>query len=214
MPRISRDEAVVLDSDTLELPYWMFRFDEMLDIIYAGRKAKSGRSGRALRSDPRGQDALQFGQRRAPCPKARFAASRPRKAAGSAPTRRSPTAFPTPCRSSTNGWASSIPRYARADLRALKNRLEALSHDPRYRFMFGKLIVEDIMARVLGHIFRLPKGGHPGHDRAARRPAERSRQFRRLGARAHGLRGRRLEPRALSGRAAVRGSAPLHPRRS
>ena len=59
-------------------------------------------------------------------------------------------------------WMGKLdPRYARADLRALKHRLEALNHDPRYRFMFGKVVVEDIMARVISHIFRVPMGSQP-----------------------------------------------------
>jgi uncharacterized protein len=46
-------------------------------------------------------------------------------------------------------------------MRALKHRLEALSHDPRFRFMFGKLMVEDIMSKVVSQIFRMPRGGAP-----------------------------------------------------
>ena len=46
-------------------------------------------------------------------------------------------------------------------MRALKHRLEALSHDPRFRFMFGKVVVEDIMSRVVAEIFRVPKAGAP-----------------------------------------------------
>ena len=33
--------SVVLNSDNLELPYWMFKFEEIADIIYSGRKANS-----------------------------------------------------------------------------------------------------------------------------------------------------------------------------
>ncbi len=33
--------SVVLNSDNLELPYWMFKFEEIADIIYSGRKPNS-----------------------------------------------------------------------------------------------------------------------------------------------------------------------------
>ncbi len=59
-------------------------------------------------------------------------------------------------------WLGKLDqRYPRSDLRALKYRLEALSRDPRFRFMFGRVVVEDNMAKVIARIFRLPKAGPP-----------------------------------------------------
>ena len=46
-------------------------------------------------------------------------------------------------------------------LRTLKNRLESLISDPRYRFMFSQRTVEDNMAAILGSIFRIPHEGRP-----------------------------------------------------
>ncbi len=43
----------------------------------------------------------------------------------------------------------------------LKNRIEAVSGDPRFGFMFRSLSVEDTMADVLGRIFRVPTGEKP-----------------------------------------------------
>ena len=153
-----RKDSIVFDSDNLELPYWMFKFDEMVDIIYAGRKP-----------NPDESDALYEVIKSA---KARFSAAANSRL--SAVRRQS---------NSENGWVSADtpvpyrisdavqiieewmgkldPRYARADMRALKHRFEALSHDPRYRFMFGKLLVEDIMIKVVSQIFRMPKNGAP-----------------------------------------------------
>ena len=149
-----RNQAHLLDSDSLELPYWMFKFEELLDVVYTGRKPNSDES-----------DALYEVIRTA---KQRFAVSgrqveatirrnQPQESANwvSADT-------PVPYRISDalqilDEWAGKLdPRYARADLRTLKNRLDALSHDPRYRFMFGKVMVEDNMSKVIGSIFRLP----------------------------------------------------------
>jgi DNA helicase HerA-like ATPase len=152
-------DSVVFDSDNLELPYWMFKFDEMVDIIYAGRKP-----------NPDESDALYEVIKSA---KTRFAAA-------SAASRLTAVRRPSV---SENGWVSADtpvpyrisdavlvieewmgkldPRYARADMRALKHRFEALSHDPRFRFMFGKVVVEDIMTKVVSQIFRMPKDGAP-----------------------------------------------------
>jgi DNA helicase HerA-like ATPase len=155
-----REEAIVLDADTLDLPYWMFRFDEMLDIIYAGRKPNADEA-----------DALYEVIRAA---KTRFSGSNSSRLSES-PLRRqtqSETGWisadtPVPYRVNDavqilEEWMGKLdPRYARADLRSLKNRLEALSHDPRFKFMFGKVVVEDVMAKVIGQIFRLPRAGVP-----------------------------------------------------
>ncbi len=45
--------------------------------------------------------------------------------------------------------------------RRLKNRIEHLSVDGRYAFMFGNLQVLDNMTEVLSRIFRIPKNGKP-----------------------------------------------------
>lgn len=155
-----KNQAIVLDAENLELPYWMFKFDEIVEVIYSGRKPNAEES-----------DALYEMIRSA---KARFSASGASRLSES-PLRRQamPEAMttgvdtPSPYRISDalqilEDWMGKLdPRYGRADLRSLKHRLEALNHDPRYRFMFGKVVVEDVMPRVLGHIFRLPMGGQP-----------------------------------------------------
>ncbi len=148
-----RNQAYIVDAETLELPYWMFRFEEMIDVVYVGRKP-----------NPDESDALYEVIRTA---KQRFAAGG--RTVDSSIRRNQPQEFgwvsadtPVPYRISDalqilDEWAGKLdPRYARADLRSLKNRLDALSHDSRYRFMFGKVMVEDNMAKVIGALFRLP----------------------------------------------------------
>jgi uncharacterized protein len=153
-----RKDSMVFDSDNLELPYWMFKFDEMVDIIYAGRKP-----------NPEESDALYEVIKSA---KTRFSAASVSRL--SAIRRQSASEkgwvsadTPVPYRISDavqiiEEWMGKLdPRYARADMRSLKHRFEALSHDPRYRFMFGKLLVEDIMTKVVSQTFRMPQNGAP-----------------------------------------------------
>ena len=45
--------------------------------------------------------------------------------------------------------------------RRLKSRIEALTTDRRYRFMFNGLTIGDNMAEVLGRLFRIPGNGRP-----------------------------------------------------
>ena len=43
----------------------------------------------------------------------------------------------------------------------LKARIETISQDPRYDFMFGSLTVKDNLADILKRLFRIPVGGKP-----------------------------------------------------
>ena len=151
-------EAVTLDADSLELPYWMFRFDELTEIIFNGRKPS-----------PDELDALYEVIRAA---KMRYNASGAGRLVETSLRRQTASEAnwisadtPTPYRISDvalvlDEWMGKLdPRYARTDLRSLRNRFESLSHDPRYRFMFGRFLVEDVMAKVLGHVFRMPIAG-------------------------------------------------------
>jgi hypothetical protein len=155
-------DAEMFDVDNLEIPYWMFRFDEIADIIFSGRKPHADEL-----------DALYEVIRAA---KMRFMASNagrltetPGSIRRQAPAETLWISADTPVPYRVNDaiqiideWMGKLdPRYARADMRALRNRIDSLSHDQRYRFMFGRLIVEDNLSKVLSQLFRLPMGNHP-----------------------------------------------------
>ncbi|MEP7173578.1 MAG: ATP-binding protein, partial [Aestuariivirga sp.] len=48
-----------------------------------------------------------------------------------------------------------------APYKRLKARIETISRDPRYGFMFGSLTVQDNMSAVLARLFRIPVNGKP-----------------------------------------------------
>jgi DNA helicase HerA-like ATPase len=48
-----------------------------------------------------------------------------------------------------------------APYKRLKARVETITRDPRYAFMFGSLTVQDTMAQTLARIFRVPVAGKP-----------------------------------------------------
>jgi len=48
-----------------------------------------------------------------------------------------------------------------APLKRLKSRIESISQDPRFEFMFGSLTIHDNLARVLKRLFRIPVAGKP-----------------------------------------------------
>ena len=155
------DTSVVYDCDNLELPFWMFKFEEMVDIVYAGRTASATEIDAFF-------DLIKSA-------KARFATAQPavgalgaiRRPVGPESTNNISADTPLPSRRADaikiiDEWMGKLDqRYPVTELRALKNRLETLARDPRFRFMFGKALVEDSMARVVSRIFRIPMDGKP-----------------------------------------------------
>ncbi len=150
--------ATVIDSDSLELPIWMFRFDELSEVIFGGRPPQ-----------PDERDALYEV----------IQAAKTKYLAGAAPAgaagvlRRQPSAdgglitpdTPSPFRLTDavaiiDEWLGKLEqRYPRSDLRALRSRLEGLSRDPRYKFMFGR--ADEDVRTVISRIFRIPTHGLP-----------------------------------------------------
>jgi uncharacterized protein len=152
--------AQIIDSESLELPFWMFKFDELADVVFSGRQPH-----------PDEQDARYEVIRIA---RAKYRAELG-SSAGMSAVRRQTVAegnsvsadTPTPYRiidvvAVIEEWLGMLDqRFPRSDLRALRYRLEGLNRDPRYRFMFGRLVVEDDIAKVISKLFRIPTRGLP-----------------------------------------------------
>jgi DNA helicase HerA-like ATPase len=152
--------AQIIDSESLELPFWMFKFDELADVVFSGREP---------RADER--DALYEVIRIA---RAKYQTELS-SSAGASAVRRQPVSegnsvtsdTPTPYRivdviAVIEEWLGLLDqRFPRSELRALRYRLEGLNRDPRYRFMFGRLVVEDDIGKVISKLFRIPTRGLP-----------------------------------------------------
>jgi uncharacterized protein len=152
--------AQIIDSESLELPFWMFKFDELADVVFSGRQPHADE-----------RDALYEVIRIA---RAKYQAEL-NSSAGTSAVRRQPLAegnsatsdTPTPYRIADvvaviEEWLGMLDqRFPRSELRALRYRLEGLNRDPRYRFMFGRLVVEDDIAKVISKLFRIPTRGLP-----------------------------------------------------
>ena len=151
----------MLTSDNLELPYWMFRFDEIADIILQ-RPQPNADERDALYDVIKPPRRSSSPSSASPAAVSRVAPRQPE------PTGVSVTAdTPTPFRiidvvAIIEDWLGMLDqRFARSDLRALRYRLEGLNRDPRFRFMFGRLVVEDDIAKVISRLFRIPTRGLP-----------------------------------------------------
>ena len=158
-----RDKAIVLNSENLDLPFWVLRYDELADIIFPGRNPSPDEADALFESMTLARVSY---------------AIQPRVGAPTGGVRRMPVVdaatsnnitadTPIPYRISDiqrviDDWLGLLERrYPINTLRALRNRLDSLSHDIRYRCMFGKTMVADNMVEVISNIFRIPANGRP-----------------------------------------------------
>lgn len=149
-------EAVTVDASSIDLPFWLFKLDEFIEVVYRGRKP-----------DPAETDALRD---LIPLARERFK----RGEGGASPLLRrdkvttSLTAdTPVPYRM-VDLLALIEERIGQLEgkgerpaLKALKARLDSILNDPRFRFMFGAKTVNDVFADVVSLLFRVPQAGKP-----------------------------------------------------
>ncbi len=152
------DKAEVITPRDLQLPFWFLTFEEMVEVIVG---------------DVAGKDAeVEILAELIPQAKMRFAANRGRDNAvqlkkGIGQTGNYTVDTPVPYRIS-DLLALIDERVGRFEnrkdailYRRLKARIESISWDPRYAFMFGNLTVQDHMAEIVGRMFRVPVNDKP-----------------------------------------------------
>jgi DNA helicase HerA-like ATPase len=150
------ERAQVVNPRNLRLPFWLFTFEEIVDVFFGGR--------------PGLEDEVDILAEVIPLAKSSYNQSR-----GSALIKRGDP--------KTTGYTADTPvPYRLADLIALLDdrmgklenrslrmiyhrligRIETVRNDPRYAFMFENANVGgDTMAEVLALLFRLPPDGKP-----------------------------------------------------
>ena len=154
------DRASVVSPRTLKLPFWMFNFEELVDVFYAGR--------------PGVDEELEILLEYIPVAKGMYLAQRVAQndpyGLRKVDVRRSGFTVDTPTPYALQDLASLIDermgklenRATRMHCHRLLLRLETLQNDPRYGFMFEDANVGgDTMAQILSHLFRLDPRGKP-----------------------------------------------------
>lgn len=156
-----RDLAMTLDANTLELPFWMFKFDELREVVFRGRPP-TGDEEEFLRMAIVQAKAIYSTRANATANPTTILkkAFSPDGAGATADT-------PVPYRIADifklidEQLGKLEVKYDRLELRSLKDRLDQLWHDPRYRFMFGKASLEDTTEPLIANLFRIPQSGFP-----------------------------------------------------
>ncbi len=142
--------AETIDTTNLNLPYWLLNFQE---LVLALTSSDSHRDAECeILADAIVAAKRQFSD-------ARMSG----EVAANNITVDTPTPFSF---ADVVAWIDEqVGRLERTHVatpyRRLKNRIEALTTDRRYRFMFSGLTIDDNMAEVLGRLFRIPSDGRP-----------------------------------------------------
>ncbi|WP_119256053.1 ATP-binding protein [Shinella zoogloeoides] len=148
------DLAVVIDTDTLDLPFWLFRLEELAEVIFRGRPPV-----------PEEMDILRD---LIPEAKRAFRGSNESGVMRRASEKSSITAdTPVPFRIA-DLLALVDERIGRLEgraekphLRSLKVKIMSAINDPRYHFMFSSNTITDTILDTIARIFRIPGEGKP-----------------------------------------------------
>jgi DNA helicase HerA-like ATPase len=147
--------ALVVSPANLNLPYWLFSFEEIVDVIYRRR--------------PGVDEELDALADLIPLAKARFSQKPERTSSLLRKDREGDGGHtvdsPVPYRMSDvltvieEQLGKLDGKLDRPKLRRLKSRIESVMQDPRYQFMFPSRNVEDAMPEILSTLFRIPPDG-------------------------------------------------------
>lgn len=148
------NDSVVIDTDTLDLPFWLMRLEEFAEVVFRGR--------------PPVPDELDILRDLIPEAKRNFKGEAESGLMRRPSEKTSVTAdTPVPYRMA-DLLALIDERIGRLEgrnekpiLRTLKMRLIAAINDPRYRFMFSSSTINDSIMETLAYIFRIPGDGRP-----------------------------------------------------
>jgi DNA helicase HerA-like ATPase len=152
------ERALVLNPRNLKLPFWLFNFEEIVDVLFAGRPGVPEELDILAEVVPiakgvytQYQNADRVGLKRID----------PKNIGYTADT-------PVPYRlvdliSLIDERMGKLEnRSSRIIYHKLISRIETVRNDPRYAFMFDNANVGgDTMAEVISHLFRLPANGKP-----------------------------------------------------
>ena len=153
------DWAEIISPRNMQLPAWLLTFEEFIEVLLGNTSER--------------KQEVELLQELIPLAKARYTTSRSDKQTPQSLRRgmSADTKFTvdTPVPYRTSDLVGLIDeRMGRlenkkdiAPYRNIKQRLEYITQDPRYGFMFGSLTVYDGMAQILSRMFRVPVNDKP-----------------------------------------------------
>lgn len=148
------DRSIRIDTTTLDLPFWLFRLEELVEVLFRGR-------------DPMPEE-VDLLRDLLPLAKQLYRSSGQaglmrRAADANALTADTPVPYRIAdvLRIIDERMGMLETKNDRPTYRALRARIDAALNDPRYRFMFGSRLIDDNIHETIGRIFRVPHEGRP-----------------------------------------------------
>ena len=151
------DRSLVLNPRNLKLPFWLFNFEEIVDVLFAGRPGVPEELDILAEVIPiakgvytQYQNSERIGLKRVD-PKGVYTVDTP-----------VPYRLVDLISLIDERMGELENRSSRIIYHKLISRIETVRNDPRYTFMFDNANVGgDTMAEVVSHLFRLPANGRP-----------------------------------------------------
>ncbi len=147
----------VVSPRNMHLPYWLLTFEELVEVL--------------LGEPERRKPEMEILQELIPIVKSRYSTGRAKESQSLRRSILDPGKYtvdtPVPYRISDltmiidERMGKLENKRDLSPYRSLKTRIETITQDPRYAFMFGQMTVYDSMAQVLGRIFRVPVNDKP-----------------------------------------------------
>src|SRR6516225_263677 len=152
------DRALVLNPRNLKLPFWLFNFEEIVDVLFAGRPGVPEELDILAEVIPQAkglytqfQNTDRLGLKRSEVKSVGFTLDTP-----------VPYRLVDLISLIDERMGKLENRSSRIIYHKLISRIETVRNDPRYTFMFdGANVGGDTMADVISHLFRLPAQGKP-----------------------------------------------------
>lgn len=150
------EQAVAISAGSLELPYWIFQFDELADVLYRGQPPVAGEIEQLRELIPMARESY-FNETSG------YRLRRLRRPDGCACTIDTPLPYRISDMLRLIGEREGMldGKAERPHLRSLRSRLESIAADPRFRFMFQAQGPGDRFAQILANLFRAPSLGRP-----------------------------------------------------
>ncbi len=154
-----REWAEVISPDNMNLPFWLLNFEEIVEIL--------------IGDQPNRETDVEVLRELVPLAKQRYMTNLRKDKSNMLRQRdiveNANIGVDTPIPYRASDLINLLEEYiGKLDMRGelapykrLKSRIEMITRDPRYTFMFGNLTVQDTMAQVLSRVFRVPVNNKP-----------------------------------------------------
>ncbi len=154
-----REYAEVVTPDNMNLPFWLLNFEEIVEVLIGNQPNKDSDSEILRDLIPMAKLRYMGNQRR----------DRPANGRDRLTLENSNIGVDTPIPYRASDLVGLLDenigklemRGELTPFKRIKARVETISRDPRYSFMFGGLTVQDTMVQILSRLFRVPVNGKP-----------------------------------------------------